>query len=160
MVKCRSPEGSRYWRRESLRGIAEPMIAGHRIRHVWVGVNKKTLDEVIKGARGQCWLLTDTCFLSNQILATYFLCGVKAALETGMFYIYSTSVTSWTSTGLGALSVPLNFCGGVQACWVPFTATSGETNTTFNRGSRPVFEGKHLQSYKVNWFSEKLIHVV
>ena len=30
----------RHPRRESLRGIAEPMIAGHRIRHVWVGQQK------------------------------------------------------------------------------------------------------------------------
>ena len=60
------------------------MTAGHRVKHIWVG-QQKMLEEVIKGARGQCWLLTDTHFLSNQILATYFQCGVKAALEAGMF---------------------------------------------------------------------------
>lgn len=85
----------------------------------------------------------------------YFLCGVKAALETGMFLYQQYFSHFLNKYWPGSIVSALEFLWGVQACGVPFPAASGEMDTTLSRGSRAVFERKHLQLYKVNWFSVK-----
>ena len=53
----------------------------------------------------------DTNFLSNQILAIYFLCGVKAALETGMFLYLQYFSHFLNKYWPGSTSVPFIFVG-------------------------------------------------